>query len=90
VGASSSGLWNWTCSAFSAITAASTLAAGSVILSPGILCTANVYPHSLVMNSVFAKIGRTFPVQVGKKFLWGCTVVKDVTASGNLLCRFTT
>jgi hypothetical protein len=27
---------------------------------------------------------------VGKKFLWGCTVVKDVTASGNLLCRFTT
>ncbi len=86
MGASSSGLWNWTCSAFSAITAASTLAAGSVILSPGILCTANIYPHSLIMNSVFAKI----PVQVGKKFLWGCTVVKDVTASGNLLCRFTT
>ncbi|CAM6061747.1 unnamed protein product [Sphagnum tenellum] len=50
VGASSSGLWNWTCSAFSAITAASTLAAGSVILSPD--------PRRQVEYSVKARLVR--------------------------------
>ena len=33
-----SGIWNWTCSVFSAITAASSLAAGSVHISPGKFC----------------------------------------------------
>lgn len=41
-----SGMWNWTCSVFSAITAASTLASGSLHVPCG-MCT-----HMIIINHI--------------------------------------
>lgn len=50
----SSGMWNWTCSVFSAITAASTLASGSLTIQSGMSSQLHIiFDLSLSRNSHF-------------------------------------